>query len=80
MSNPLVVKEVKEGMQIEYIGESFAFGGKYKTVSVESTYIHMEDCTVGERGKLVIIEFMNDDTPMFFSLDTLNPKDWRLVR
>lgn len=70
---------VKEGMTIEYIGDSFAYGGYYKVVNAESTYEKEEDCPNNEKGKLMIIEFMNDDTPMFFTLDMLNDSQWKLV-
>ncbi|MGY3839044.1 hypothetical protein ACWNPK_18110 [Bacillus atrophaeus] len=70
---------VKEGDEIKYIGESWAYGGTYTTVSAESTYSNEDNCPKHERGRLVIIEFMNDGTPMFFTLDQLNPKEWELV-
>lgn len=70
--------EVKEGMNIEYIGDSLAFEGIYQVVSAESTYRDKSKCPANEKGKLLIIEFMNDGTPMFFHLDHLNPAEWRL--
>jgi hypothetical protein len=69
--------KVKEGMSIEYIGDSFALGGVYQVVSAESTYIDKHKCPENEKGKLMIIEFMNDDTPIFFTLDTLKPNEWK---
>lgn len=69
--------KVKEGDRIEYIGDSFAYGGFYTTVKAESTYKNPEDCPEHEKGKLMIIEFMNDDTPMFFVIDRLDPKEWK---
>lgn len=69
--------KVKAGDRIEYIGDSWAFGGFYKTYTAESTYKNPDDCPEHERGKLIIIEFMNDDTPMYFTLDSLNPKEWK---
>lgn len=71
--------KVKEGDKIKYIGDSWAYGGTYTTVTAESTYINKDKCPEHEKGKLIIIEFMNDGTPMFFTLDELNPKEWELV-
>lgn len=71
--------KVKEGMKINYIGDSMAYGGSYTTVSAESTYENAESCPEDEKGKLMIIEFMNDDTPMFFVIDYLDPTEWELV-
>lgn len=70
---------VREGMEIEYIGDSFAYGGIYQVVTTESTYIDASKCLENEKGVLVIIEFMNDDTPMFIRIDSLNPNEWKLV-
>lgn len=79
MENCLLISDIKEGMRIEYIGERIAFGGKYLVVAPESTYLNASDCPVEEKGKLMIIEFMNDDTPMFFRVDKLNLNEWRLA-
>lgn len=68
--------KVKEGEKIRYIGDSWAFGGDYITVSAKSTYLNPEDCPEHEKGKLMIIEFMNDDTPMFFPLYSLDANEW----
>lgn len=72
-------EDVKEGMSIKFIGDFFAFEGDYKTVKAESTYEKPEYCPENEKGKLLIIEFGNDDTPMFFVLDSLDPAEWELV-
>lgn len=71
-------EEVKAGMRIEYIGESWAFEGDYKVYNAEATY-EPDKCPDDEKGKLLIVEFMNDDTPMFFTLERLDPKEWKLV-
>lgn len=70
---------VNEGMKIEYIGDSFAYGGTYKTVKAESTYETEESCPEDEKGKLMIIEFMNDGSPMFFTLGMLDNSEWKLA-
>jgi hypothetical protein len=69
--------KVVAGDRIEYIGDSLAYGGFYTTVTAESTYKNSEDCPEHEKGKLMIIEFTNDDVAMFFTLDRLNPKEWK---
>lgn len=71
--------KVIAGDKIKYIGDSFAFGGCYITVTAESTYHNQNDCPDHEKGKLMIIELMNNGTPMFFTLDILNPEDWILM-
>lgn len=70
---------VKEGDRIEYIGESFAYGGFYTVYLTEKTYKNHADCPKSQIGKLLIVEFMNDDTPMFFPIDKLNPNEWKLA-
>lgn len=70
---------VKEGGTLTYIGNSLAFGGSYKVVTAESTYLDPSQCPDEERGQLMIIEFMNDDTPMFFMVNQLDPKEWKVV-
>lgn len=67
------------GQKIKYIGDSIAFGGQYTLVKIEETYHHKEACPDEDKGKLVIIELMNDDTPMFFTLDMLDSNEWELV-
>jgi hypothetical protein len=79
LENNLVVSEVKEGMHIEYIGDSLSYGGQYLVVTAESTYTNPSNCPKNEKGKLMIIDFMNDSTPMYFVIDYLNLKEWRLV-
>jgi len=69
---------LREHDVIEYIGDSLAFGGTYKLVRAESTYQKPEECPDSEKGKLMIVEFMNDGTPMFFTVDQLKPNDWKL--
>ena len=59
---------VEAGMQIQYTGDSFAFGGEYLVTTAESTYEDVNDCPKHEKGKLMIIEFTNDgEMPMFFT-------------
>ncbi|MFC7371117.1 hypothetical protein ACFQPF_05460 [Fictibacillus iocasae] len=70
---------VSAGDSIRYTGSSFKFDdGTYTVVSAESTYEPASACPEDARGKLLIIEFMNDGTPMFFFLDQLNPHEWEL--
>jgi hypothetical protein len=76
----LDLTKVKEGGRIEYIGDSWAYGGSYSVVSAESTYKNPDDCPDNEKGKMMIIEFMNDDTPMFFTLDRLELEEWRTCK
>lgn len=70
---------LKSGMKIEYIGDSTAFGGTYTMIPAESTYYEASHCPEHERGKLMIVEFMNDGEPMFFLTEELNPSEWSLV-
>lgn len=70
------LSDIKVGMRIKYIGDYFSFGGAYKVVELESTYINPSDCPNNERGQLAIVEFMNDGTPMFFPLSALSHSDW----
>lgn len=70
---------VKEKMRIKYIGNSISFGGEYTVITAESTYVNPSDCPDGEKGQLMIIEFMNNDTPMYFTLDQLDPNEWELA-
>lgn len=72
--------QVKAGDKLKYGGDSNAFGGTYRTYAAEETYLSEEDCPEHIRGILLIIELMNDDTPMFFALDSLNPNEWQLVQ
>lgn len=72
----LNIEDVKAGDKIKYIGDSWAFGGSYLVVTAESTYRDKTMMPENEKGKLMIIEFMNDDTPMFFTLDSLNASEW----
>lgn len=71
--------QLKANQKINYIGGSLSFGGEYTLIPIEETYQDRTLCPIQDRGKLVIIEFMNDDTPMFFTLDMLNHNDWELV-
>lgn len=71
--------EVKAGDRIKYIGDSWAFGGYYKTVTAESTYSNEDDCPDNLRGELMIVELMNNGTPMFFPLKMLDSKEWDLA-
>lgn len=75
----LNVSEVKDGSVIEYIGDSLVYGGTYQVVTAESTYKNPADCPDAEKGKLMVIEFMNDGTPMFFIVDQLNFEEWKIV-
>lgn len=71
--------QLKKKQKINYIGESFAFGGIYTVYPIEETYEEERLCPEEDRGKLVIIELMNDGTPMFFPLDVLDPKEWEIA-
>lgn len=71
--------KLEAGMQIKYIGDTLAFGGEYLLTSAESTYLDVNDCPEDEWGKLMIVELMNDDTPMFFTLEMLDASEWKLV-
>ncbi|MGG3471387.1 hypothetical protein ABES02_28435 [Neobacillus pocheonensis] len=76
----LDIVDVKEGSRIKYISDDGVFDEpSYKVISAESTYKSPNECPENEKGKLMIIEFMNDGTPMFFTIDSLNPKDWAIV-
>jgi hypothetical protein len=70
---------VTAGDRIEYIGDSIAYGGFYTVFTAESTYRPQSLCPEHERGKLMIVEFTNSDLAMFFTLDRLNPSDWKLA-
>ena len=70
---------LKAGQKITYKGDSFAFGGGYELRPIEDTYVDKDKCPSEHKGKPVIIEFMNDGTPMFFTLDMLNPNDWEVA-
>ncbi|UUV46535.1 hypothetical protein [Bacillus phage vB_BanS-Thrax3] len=62
--------KAKVNDRIEYIGDSLGYGGTY-------TVVDMNPEEPSEA--LVIIEFMNDGTPMFIPIENLNPKEWRFV-
>jgi hypothetical protein len=70
---------VKAGQEIEYIGGSIAYGGKYTAYPVVDTYKDPSKCPHDMIDKLCIIEFMNNGTPMFFTFNHLNPEEWKLV-
>jgi hypothetical protein len=74
------VSKVKAGAKLKYIGKNFiAYAGEYTTYAAESTYKNPDSCPENEKGKLVIIEFMNNGTPMFFTIDNLRQEEWELV-
>ncbi|MFJ8247360.1 hypothetical protein [Peribacillus asahii] len=75
----LDLSRVKENDQIEYTGDSLAYGGRYTVVTAESTYQNPDSCPNHEKGKLMIVEFMNNGTPMFFELDRLKLEEWKIV-
>jgi len=75
----LVIEQVREGTVLQYVGNSTAFGGTYKVCSMESTYTNPEACPEEDRGRLVMIEFTNQDRPMFFDIEKLHTKDWITV-
>ena len=75
----LELEKVKAGSEIEYIGDSFAYSGKYTVIKAESTYENPNDCPVEKKGELMIVEFMNNDTPMFISIKDLKQNEWRIV-
>lgn len=69
---------LQAGMRIT-CSNYWAFENEYYTlVKAESTYQNQEDCPEKERGQLMIIEFMNNGKPMFFTLSMLNPKEWEI--
>jgi len=71
--------KVEAFTSINYIGDSMAFGGKYLVTTAQSTYVNVADCPDDEWGVLVICELMNDDTPMFFPLESLDPNEWEII-
>ena len=76
----LNVSEVKRGMNIEYIGESLGYGGKYNVHLAEETYVDVEDCPECEKGKLTIVEITHSDIPMFILIEEdLNLNDWKIA-
>lgn len=75
----LSLTDIKEGSYIEYIGDSWAFDGEYTVHTAESTYGNVLDCPDAEKGSLLIIELMNDDTPMFFKVSELELEEWKLI-
>ncbi|MFY0516370.1 hypothetical protein ACOMCU_00875 [Lysinibacillus sp. UGB7] len=71
---------LQEGQKINYIGDNlFAFGGEYTLYPMKKTYHDPTHCPIEDRGKLVIIELMNDDTPMYFKIDMIDANEWELV-
>ena len=78
--NKLDISKIEAGMEIEYKGDSMAFGGSYTVVTAESTYTDPNTMPENEKGKLMIVEFTNDDRVMYFSLENLNPNEWALVK
>lgn len=71
---------LQAGQKINYIGDNlFSFDGEYTLHLIEKTYSNPARCPIEDRGKLVIIEFMNDDTPMYFKMDMLDANEWELV-
>jgi hypothetical protein len=76
----LNVSNVKEGMRIEYIGDSLSYGGKYRVCLAEETYNDPNKCPEYEKGKLIIVEFTNNDMPMFLLIDEdLKLEDWKVI-
>lgn len=45
---------VKEGDVIKYIGDSWAYGGTYTTVTAESTYSNPDSCPRNEQDRLLL--------------------------
>jgi hypothetical protein len=75
----LDISKVREGNKIEYLGESLAYGGNYIVVSAESTYTIPNNCPEEYKGKMMIIELMNDGTPLFIPIERLNAEEWKLT-
>ncbi|QZA69562.1 hypothetical protein 035JT004_63 [Bacillus phage 035JT004] len=71
--------KIKDGDTINYIGDSMAYGGTYTVLKTEATYIDPDKCPEEDRGKLLIIEFMNNGDPMFIPLGHLQSNEWELV-
>lgn len=69
---------VKATQRIKFVGDSWAFGGEYIVCAAEETY-GVGKCPDQEKEKLLIVEFMNDGSPMFFTLDMLRAEDWEPV-
>lgn len=72
-------KQLKQLDKIQYIGDSLVFGGKYTIIPIESTYYEASECPEEDMSKLCIVKFDNSDNPIFFLLEDLNMKEWRLV-
>ena len=71
--------DVKVGDWIEFIGEGFAYGGKYKVYTAESTFMDPSHSPYAP-GTLVIIEFTNSDHMMTIPLYTLKPEEWKFAK
>lgn len=69
------IEGLKQGDVIRAKEDNHGFEGDYIVTEAERTY-PKGACPESEKGKLVIIEFMNIGTPMFFDLRTLNPEEW----
>lgn len=70
---------VKAGNTLKYVGDNWmAFSGTYTVYPIEETYKEGM-CPEEEKGKLVIIEFMNNGTPMFFTFNYLKATEWEVV-
>lgn len=72
------LSDVRAGETIEYTGNSWSFGGSYDVVRESDTYADSaRPAWAGDAP--VIVEFMNDDTPVFFKIADLKESEWALA-
>lgn len=72
------LKDVEAGDTIRYKGSSWAYSGDYEVVRESNTCINPTQATKCG-GSLCIVEFMNDDTPMFIPLNSLKNAEWEVL-
>lgn len=70
--------DVKAGDTLIYRGKSWSFWGDYLVVREAETFTDPERAALAGDA-LVIVEFTNDGTPMFFRVDQLNEADWEIA-
>lgn len=75
----LNIDEIKAGDTIEYIGNNWiAFGGTYKTYTLESSYTNKEDCPIEQRDDLIIY-VESGDYFLFYPIKHLKADEWRKI-